>query len=390
MAGTDHIDEICKKVPDLKGFYNARVRHYIIKDHILNVYNEFEKYFQRDFPKTEVENFKLFLLIHDIGKSIAYRNGDTNRQYDETITLINKYKTELNLTDNNLILFTSLLKAWTLGKYMENKISLNDTYDNILEQAKISTLSISNFFHLLSVYYQCDIASYTRDAGGLPYLEHLFEYQNGNKIYCEKTNLLKLNGKYAKTYNILFDRIKESLDVTQVQNGNRASTVSTKDIQLKLVDKIDLSQFEKRKKEIKQNKENLYIIDTNVFVDYPDIISKINKEFPVILSAKVIDELDNLKSKLNNEGKRNVQKALKSINGYLDTRDLRMEISDISLLPVDFNKRSPDNQILTVALKFKTENPILLTSDNGLQIKAKGLKLTTISLTEFLSQLKRR
>jgi DNA replication ATP-dependent helicase Dna2 len=155
---------------------------------------------------------------------------------------------------------------------------------------------------------------------------------------------------------------------------------------LKVIGKIDLSKFEKPKKEIKKNKENLYIIDTNVFIDYPDIISKINKEFPVILSAKVIDELDNLKSKMDNEGKRNVQKALKSINGHLETRDLRMEISDISLLPIDFNKRSPDNQILTVALKFKSENPILLTSDNGLQIKAKGMKITTITLKEFLGQ----
>ena len=36
------------------------------------------------------------------------------------------------------------------------------------------------------------------------------------------------------------------------------------------------------------------------------------------------------------------------------------------------------------ALKFKDENPILLTSDNGLQVKAKGLKISTISLKEFL------
>jgi predicted ribonuclease YlaK len=127
-----------------------------------------------------------------------------------------------------------------------------------------------------------------------------------------------------------------------------------------------------------------------VFVDHPDIISQINKEYPVILSAKVIDELDNLKSKLDNEGKRNIQKALKSINRHIDTRDLRMELSDISLLPIDFNRRSPDNQILTVALKFQSENLILLTSDNGLRIKAKGLKLSTITLTEFLSRLRKK
>ena len=50
------------------------------------------------------------------------------------------------------------------------------------------------------------------------------------------------------------------------------------------------------------------------------------------------------------------------------------------------NKRLPDNNILTVALKFKDENPILLTSDNGLQVKAKGLNMKTISWKDFLKK----
>ena len=91
---------------------------------------------------------------------------------------------------------------------------------------------------------------------------------------------------------------------------------------------------------------------------------------------------------MDNNGRRQVQKALKSINHNIDKRDLKMEIADTSLLPMDFNKRSPDNLILSVALKFKLQNPILLTSDNGLQIKAKGLKITTITLKEYLSQLR--
>ena len=40
--------------------------------------------------------------------------------------------------------------------------------------------------------------------------------------------------------------------------------------------------------------------------------------------------------------------------------------------------------ILTVALKYRSDNPILLTSDNGLQVKAKGLGIKTITLKEFL------
>ena len=153
---------------------------------------------------------------------------------------------------------------------------------------------------------------------------------------------------------------------------------------VKVIGKIDLSKFERPKIEIVQDKENFYIIDTNVFIDCPDIINKIDKKYPVILSAKVIDELDNLKVKLDEQGKQNVQKALRNINLALNTRNLRMEVSEVSLLPIDFNKKSPDNMILTIALKYRDQNPIMLTSDNGLQVKTKGLGITTITLKEFL------
>ncbi len=151
---------------------------------------------------------------------------------------------------------------------------------------------------------------------------------------------------------------------------------------------IDVSKFEKSKKEIKKDKENIYIIDTNVFVDHPEIISKIDIKYSVVLSAKVIDELDYLKISLTEEQKRNVQKALRLINESIDKRGIKMDTADLSLLPNDFSKKSPDNMILTVALKYKEENPIMLTSDNGLQIKAKGLGITTITLKEFLKQRK--
>jgi len=387
MNVNERIENICKKAPAFIPLYNARVRHYIIKQHIQNVFNQFEKYFSQDFDKKEIEWFRLFLLLHDIGKSIAYKNGNINNQTIETVKLLEQYESELELSKKELSTFTALLRASSIGKYMESKISLNDSYNNILEQSKIGGMPLDEFFYFLTVYYQCDVASYTGDAGGIPFLEHLFEYQKDEKIYCQKKKLLMLSEVYTNRYDTLSNKI---LEYNKSQINKNKVNLTTQDISLKVLDKIDLSKFEKPKKEIKKNKENLYIIDTNVFVDYPDIISKINKKYPVILSAKVIDELDHLKSKLNNESKRNVQKALKLINGHLDTRDLRMEISDISLLPVDFNKRSPDNQILTVALKFKKENPILLTSDNGLQIKAKGLKLTTITLKEFLAQLKRK
>ena len=155
---------------------------------------------------------------------------------------------------------------------------------------------------------------------------------------------------------------------------------------VKVVGKIDLSKFERKKKEIKKDKENIYIIDTNVFVNYPDIISKIDSRYKIAVAAKVVDELDKMKIKLDEQGKKNAERAIRNIN--TSSREVLFELSDTNLLPSDFDKKSPDNMILSVGLKFKDQNPILLTSDNGLQVKAKILGFSAISLRDFLQEIK--
>ncbi len=89
-----------------------------------------------------------------------------------------------------------------------------------------------------------------------------------------------------------------------------------------------------------------------------------------------------MKIKLDEQGKQNAEKALRLLNNE-NTHEILYEFADTSLLPDDFDKRSPDNMILSVALKYKNENPIILTSDNGLQLKAKISNISTISLKNF-------
>lgn len=240
-----------------------------------------------------------------------------------------------------------------------------------------------------------------------------FAYSEGNPAFSFKSNRFNVATSRARYCTlILLDEVykiippykgqvaefisKCQLDnkitsvdsVTSVIEENKKNPETSFSHGIKVIDKIDLSKFEKQKKEIVKGKENIYIIDTNVFVDHPDIISKIDRKYSIVLSAKVIDELDYLKISLTEEQKKNVQKALRLINESIDKRGIKMDTADLTLLPNDFNKRSPDNFILSVALKYKSENPIMLTSDNGLQIKAKGLGITTITLKDFLSQRK--
>lgn len=206
-----------------------------------------------------------------------------------------------------------------------------------------------------------------------------------NSFYPHIDNNVKT---YLQKIKDVFSSGQQTTTTPQIDNSEKETENSLDKIGIKVIGKIDLSKFEKPKKEINKDKENIYIIDTNVFVDQPDIISKIDHKYSIVLSAKVIDELDYLKISLTEEQKKNVQKALRQINESIDRLGIKMDTADLSLLPNDFNKKSPDNFILSVALKYSGANPIMLTSDNGLQIKAKGLNITTITLKEFLKQLK--
>ena len=70
--------------------------------------------------------------------------------------------------------------------------------------------------------------------------------------------------------------------------------------------------------------------------------------------------------------KEKARRAVTHINKY-DCDNLLWESADVKLLPPDFDKKSPDNMILSVALKKKKEgyNPILLTNDLTMGNKAK-------------------
>lgn len=197
-----------------------------------------------------------------------------------------------------------------------------------------------------------------------------------------------LNSVCEKSVSIYLDCVANATIPVHTSQPSENEIIEVGNSRIIVKGKIDLSQFEtpKQKAVKSTTKKNIYIIDTNVFVDCPDIISKIDNKYQIVLSAKVVDELDKLKITLGEEEKRNVEKALRNINNAMDKLHVSMELSDSSLLPSDFNRRSPDNNILTVALKFKHENPILLTSDNGLQVKAKGLGIATITLKEFLKR----
>lgn len=137
-------------------------------------------------------------------------------------------------------------------------------------------------------------------------------------------------------------------------------------------------------------KRKSIIIDTNILIEEPKIIDIIGSLQNIVFSAKVIDELDYLKSK--RDIKEKAQEAIREIYKHQKDRNIQLKFSKVELLPIDFDKKSPDNMILSVALQYVNKNPILLTNDKGLKVKSEFLEIpakTIAELTSLLSLSKR-
>ena len=221
------------------------------------------------------------------------------------------------------------------------------------------------------------------------YLSKLNETQSVRILQNDKPNQLALETN--KDHSDEFVQKESEQNKVSVQQEGKITSVEDSTfikteipkVGVKIVGFVDLTKF-KSKKKVQSKK--IYIIDTNVFIECPDICNKIDRNCQIIIPAKVIDELDKLKITLEGSNKENVNKALSCINKVLNRPNISFEVANTNLLPAEFNRHSPDNMILSVALKYKDDNPTLLTSDNGLQIKCKGLRIATVSLKTFLKR----
>ena len=145
-----------------------------------------------------------------------------------------------------------------------------------------------------------------------------------------------------------------------------------------------LAWYAENKQKINLDSSNqTFVIDTNVFIEDSDILERINPRDLIVLPAKVLDELDKLKTSKDLELKGKAELALRKIKNAGKNRKIRYEIGAVELLPVDFNAKNADNIILSLAIKYRNQNAVLLTSDNGLISKAKAVRVNVKSLKEL-------
>ena len=68
---------------------------------------------------------------------------------------------------------------------------------------------------------------------------------------------------------------------------------------------------------------------------------------------------------------------------------VRKTRENLKLLPPELQNKSGDNSILSIACIYKSKNPVILTNDNNLQIKAQMLSIPVLNLDTFKANIKR-
>lgn len=210
---------------------------------------------------------------------------------------------------------------------------------------------------------------------------------------------LELIGNFKEQrIKLLNEKISRSLGelVTSINDVNELKVLSQlrkelAELEKQLIEPILAMQaafsdarvlLDKKQAEIEEQKRVYsFIIDTNILLEDPEVILRVDKKHSIIIAAKVLDELD--KFKMDKNLSAIVSRAVKLIQQDKN-RNIRHNKGRPKLLPPDLNQKTPDNLILSVAIQYQNNHGVLVTSDNLLAVKAQNvLDLTVMNLQEF-------
>ena len=135
------------------------------------------------------------------------------------------------------------------------------------------------------------------------------------------------------------------------------------------------------KNSIQDKKTDVFIFNTEIVMDFPQLIQYIAElKKQIIIPYNVLEELDGLKDSDDEEKSYKAREGLKAINEWMDS--IKFESPSKTELPYGLDNKKNDNLIISVAQTKKDNNPILITKDIGVIVKAKTLNITTWDCTK--------
>lgn len=126
--------------------------------------------------------------------------------------------------------------------------------------------------------------------------------------------------------------------------------------------------------------QRLVVIDTSALMARPDLLQHMPSRDLPVLPRKVLEELDSLKQ--GGEDDDRAKAARQAVRSIEARKDLRFESADPGLLPAEW-EHSADNLILSVALRLRLSDVLLLSADKNLRNKAKAEQINAQGVEEY-------
>lgn len=163
------------------------MENYTLRQHTTMVMGQFKKYFgSTDLPVgIDRDYFEFVLALHDIGKPKAIASGRRD-EHKETVEIMRPVMRQLNYTEEQIALATSLVDGDPIGYCIRYGNEVKSAKE-IVSMARRSGIPTRDFFKLLTIFYQVDAGSYTKDAGGQEVLDRLFSFNYGSIAFEQKT-----------------------------------------------------------------------------------------------------------------------------------------------------------------------------------------------------------
>lgn len=146
-------------------------------------------------------------------------------------------------------------------------------------------------------------------------------------------------------------------------------------------------------------KKKMYVLDTCALMHKPELLLYFTDDEYVRIPTKVIDELGKIKDKRNRKYDAALSDTARILARDIDTYYLKLfnqhnkvrfmiENAALDLLPTDLDPNVPDNQILSVALKYKDWDTYIVSDDGVFRLTSKAQNLQAITSEHFIESHK--
>lgn len=149
---------------------------YTVEEHSTMVLKMFERFWAQYYSVDEKIFWRLFMLLHDIGKKISVdKYGTKDFQHETTWPVMEAVLRAAQLSEQQIRLAHALLSQDILGTYFKDKATLAEATTDVLQLAQSAKVPADKMLSFIKMFFCCDAGAYSKYAGGCYSLDYMFE-----------------------------------------------------------------------------------------------------------------------------------------------------------------------------------------------------------------------